>query len=135
MNGSSVVCSLCGPAHNPGIQATVTSGLRPLAPGPDADRYASAPSPYSAVSIMRLAQRNPHLCRERSHRTSGHLGCGSSARWRGSAEPVFQEGWQAWDATCPRPRGVSSVGPMSIVAVGLSGEAATQRLGSECGAG
>jgi len=25
---------------HPGVQATVTSGLRPLAPGPDANRYA-----------------------------------------------------------------------------------------------
>ena len=27
---------------NPGVQATVTSGLRPLAPGPDANRWATA---------------------------------------------------------------------------------------------
>jgi len=41
MHRSSVFCPI-GPAHNPGIQATVTSGLRPPVPGPDADRWASS---------------------------------------------------------------------------------------------
>lgn len=120
---------------NPRLQATLTSGRRPLAPGPEPHRYASAPSPSSAWSFTPQWQRSVRWCRKHLHRTSWHPGFGSSARWIRNAEPVFQEVGGAWDAIGQRPRGRSSVGPMSRVAVESSSEAACQRLGSERGAG